>query len=475
MKPLLNHLRIRLVLLYTAIGLGLAVALGAGTYTLVNYYLRVNNDRALTLKMGLQFASLHLPLPIDLYNSMVEAGFVSDSSNPHFLIDPYGNVESENENESNESNEDLQYNETNQVEISELADIVVLSLKIDGTPITGAVVTHSWLPADKNAIASAIVNGSDIRTVKLTDGTPVRLLTYRVPITSEVGVIQVGRSLKPQQAMLNQLLQGIVLLAAVSILLLGVGSWFLAGRSIKPTQLAWERQQTFVANASHELRTPLTLIHAGVEIVQRQTTSAPQKQILGDVISDANYMTKLIENLLLLSRLDAHKLPIEIQPVFLPDLLEEIIRQNERVLTNQQITLQSQVDPLIVLADPVHLKQILLILIDNAARNNHPGGWIKVTAVDKAGKALIEVSDSGTGISPENLTRIFDRFYKVNDKSTQDYRGSGLGLSIAQGLVQAQNGTIEVSSQIGQGTQIRFTLPLAKKGSQPSAKQEEQT
>jgi hypothetical protein len=234
MKPLLNHLRIRLVLLYTAIGLGLALALGAGTYTLVNYYLQVNNDRALTLKMGLQFASLHLPLPIDLFNTLINAGLVSKDAEGNLLLDQFGHVESNSEAESSELS---QYSATDMVEMSELADIVVLSLKIDGTPITGAVVTHSWLPADKEAIASALVNGSDIRTVWLANGTPVRLLTYRVPITSEVGVIQVGRSLKYQQNMMNELLQGMILLAVASILLLGIGSWFLAGRSIKPTQL----------------------------------------------------------------------------------------------------------------------------------------------------------------------------------------------------------------------------------------------
>ncbi|MPM84405.1 Adaptive-response sensory-kinase SasA [bioreactor metagenome] len=284
-----------------------------------------------------------------------------------------------------------------------------------------------------------------------------------MPVTNEVGIIQVGRSLKPQQAMMDELLQGMILIGVVSILLLGLGSWFLAGRSIKPTQLAWERQQTFVANASHELRTPLTLIHAGVEVAQRQSTSEPQKQVLEDVLSDANYMTKLIENLLLLSRLDAHKLPIEIQPVLMPELLDELIRQNERVLSSKEIALSTEGDSLIVLADPVRLKQILLILIDNAARNNHSGGWIKITTSSKLGKAEIEVSDSGDGIAPEHLAKIFDRFYKVTEKSTQDYHGSGLGLSIAQGLVQAQNGTIEVTSKLGEGTQVRFTLPLAKK------------
>jgi len=452
MKPLLNHLRIRLVLLYLAVGIVLAIGISAGTYTLVNYYFRTTNDQALQLKMGLEFATFHLPMPVDLYTALVKAGLVSTGGDSHLLVDP---------NESNETGEGGTI-ALDRVEISEIADIVALPLTIEGTPITGTVVTNSWLPANKDAVAAAIVNGSDYRTITLDDGTPVRLLTYRVPITNQIGIIQVGRSLKSQDAMLNELVKGILLIAAVCILFLGVMSWLIAGRSIKPTQLAWERQQTFVANASHELRSPLTLIHAGIEVAQRGTTAPEQRQLLDDVLTDANYMTRLIENLLLLSRLDAHKLALEAEAILLPEFLTEIVRQNERALVEKQVHIEQAVDPIAVYADPVRLKQILLILIDNAVRNNHPQGWVKISAGAKAGKAWIEVSDSGTGIPAEHLSKIFDRFYKVNDRSTPDYRGSGLGLSIAKGLVEAQGGEITVTSVVGSGTQVKFSLPLAK-------------
>jgi signal transduction histidine kinase len=463
MKPLLNHLRIKLVLLYLIVGIVLALGISAGTYTLVNYYFGANNDAALRLKMGLEFASFHLPMPVDLYQSLVQANLVSQGQDSHLLVNPNDENDNNPSDTPNSSKSDQSGSiSVDRVEISEIADIVALPLTIQGTPITGTVVTNTWLPANKDAIAAAIVNGYDYRTIKLDDGTPVRLLTYRVPIDNQIGIIQVGRSLKNQQTMLNQLVNGILFIAGICLLFLALMSWLLAGRSIKPTQLAWERQQTFVANASHELRAPLTLIHAGVEVAQRGAESQEQRRLLEDVLGDANYMTKLIESLLLLSRLDAHKLPLELQSIYLPELFEEIVRQNERVLVEKQITITHETANISVFADPVRLKQILLIFIDNAVRNNHAQGWVKLSAITKLNRVWIEVSDSGTGIPAEHLNKIFDRFYKVNDRSTPDYRGSGLGLSIAKGLIEAQGGEIHISSEVGKGTTINFSLPLSK-------------
>ena len=468
MKPLLNRLRIQLVLLYLVVGVILALGISAGTYTLVNYYFRSSNDSALRLKMGLEFATFHLPMPVDLYNVLVRANMVSQGSDSHLLVNPdEENNSGTNGTDSGNSQATTPSGDTgtisiDRVEISEIADIVALPLTIKGTPITGTVVTNTWLPANKDAIASAIVNGYDYRTIKLSDGTPVRLLTYRVPIDNEIGVIQVGRSLKNQQNMLNQLVKGILIIGGVFLVFLGVVAWWIAGRSIKPTQLAYERQQTFVANASHELRTPLTLIHAGVEVAQRQSDPVAQHQILNDVLSDADYMTKLIENLLLLSRLDAHKIPLEPETIHLPELFSDLGRQNERALADKGITIQYDCPEISVYADSVRLKQILLVFIDNAIRNNQPQGWIKLSAGTKQNKAWIEVGDSGIGIPNDQLNKIFDRFYKVNDRSTQDYHGSGLGLSIAKGLIEAMGGEIHITSELGKGTQVRFTLPLSK-------------
>jgi signal transduction histidine kinase len=454
MKPLLSKLRIRLVLLYLVVGMILALAIGGGTYGLVNYYLRQINDEALKQKMGLQFASLQLPMPLDLYVALVNGDLIKAGDNPSAVIS--------NNPEYYFESTTLEDDPSERVEVNELADIEVIPLTIEGTPIQGAVVTNSWLPIDKDAIASAIVNNYDFRTIKLVDGTPVRLLTYRIPITNGIGLIQVARSLKAQQQMLNELLNGMIIVGSISIFLLGLAAWISAGRSIKPMQLAWEKQQTFVANASHELRTPLTLIHAGVEVAQRSAVSDGQKQVLDDVLTDANYMTKLIENLLLLSRLDAHRLPLDLQPLYLPTLIEDTVRHSQRAADKSNVTISFEAEPIHVLADETRLKQVLLILVDNAVRNNHPGGWVKIHAKIGKDKAIIEVSDNGAGIPAEHIGKVFDRFYKVNDRSTSDYRGSGLGLSIAHGLVEAHGGEIEMVSQLKEGTTVTFTIPTVK-------------
>jgi signal transduction histidine kinase len=462
MKPLLSHLRVRLLLLYLIVGAILALGISAGAYTLINYYFRASNDAALRLKMGLEFATFRLPMPIELYKSLDQADLISQGSDVDSLNSSSIN-EQATENPNNQTtNSYIPSISVDSVEISEIADIVAIPLTIEGTPITGTIVTNSWLPVNKDAIASAINNGSDYRTIKLSDGTPVRLLTYRVPIKNEIGVIQVARSLKNQQHLLSELVNGILIIAGIFLVFLGLMSWWIAGRSIKPTQLAWERQQTFVANASHELRTPLTLIHAGVEIAQRQSESPKQKQLLQDVLDDANYMTKLIENLLLLSRLDSHKLPLEPQNIELNTFFEEIVRKNNRASVEKDVSILYDKQDISVYADPVRLKQTLLIFIDNAIRSTPPHGFVKLSASKNLSKVWIEVSDNGIGIPEDQLKKIFDRFYKVNDRSTQDYRGSGLGLSIAKGLIEAQSGEIQISSVIQQGTQVRFSLPTPK-------------
>jgi signal transduction histidine kinase len=461
MKPLLNHLRVRLLLLYLIVGAILSLGISAGTYTLVNYYFRVNNDAELRLKMGVEFATFHLPMPVELYRSLADADLVNQGKASVLMLDSDGN-KTENGENSNSLYNYLVTITVDEVETSEIADIVALPLTIKGTPITGTVVTSSWLPANKAAIASALINGSDYRTIKLDNGTQVRLLTYRVPIENEIGVIQVGRSLKSQQNLLQQLMKGILIVAGIFLGFLGMMSWWIAGRSIKPTQLAWEKQETFVANASHELRTPLTLIHAGVEIAQRQSESPEQKQMLQDVLLDAKYMTKLIENLLLLSRIDSHKLPMEPQDIHLPDFFDDIVRQTEHIAAEKHVALKYKPADLYAYADPVWLKQVLLIFLDNAIRNTPADGEVSISSGQEHNEVWIEVKDTGIGIPQDQLEKIFDRFYKVNDRSTQDYRGSGLGLSIAKGLIEVQGGEIHIASELGQGTTIHFSLPVMK-------------
>jgi len=450
---MLKQLRVRLTLLYLFASIVLSLAVGGGTYTLVNYYFRTTNDQALLVKMGLQFAALRIPLPVDLYEAVKQEGLVITNSTPS----------PETEEESNESAEEHSTEDEEGLKENELADIFVNPLTQTGTLITDVSGQYSTSFVDSAAVVAAQKNGYDFRTIKTNSGVPVRLLTYAVPEGEEVKVFQIGRYLSEQQKVLNRLLNTMILLGGVVTIFFGLASWFLAGRTIKPSQLAWDKQHTFIANASHELRAPLTLIHAGVELSLRKAENPEQRELLSDVLSDADYMNKLIEELLLLSRLDTGALKLELQPIDLSTFTTDMLRQVERLAHTQSLTLTQTIVPIQIKADPVRLKQVLLIILDNAIRNTPPGGivGVRVASAEGGGKGLIEIEDNGPGIPADMLDKVFERFFKVDDQSSMDYRGSGLGLSIARSLVEAQNGSIGIVSAPGKGTKVVLSFPLA--------------
>ena len=448
---MLKQLRIRLTLLYLLAAILLALSVGGGTYSLANYYFRTTNDQALWLKMGLQFASLGIPLPVNLYGVVKQEGLVITNPTPTPLR-PYSNGDSfEGSNDDYEHREGLQE--------SELADIYILPLTTSGELVTNAAQTKIET-ADQDAIKAAIRNGYDLRTIKNAEGVSIRLLTYKVPEGEEIQILQLGRYLTTQQRVLQQLLNTMIILGGLVTLLFGLASWFLAGRTIKPSQVAWDKQLTFIANASHELRAPLTLIHAGVELGLRKAESQAQKELLSDVLTDADYMKKLIEDLLLLSRLDSNALKLNFQTLDLSIFTSDILRQAERLAKANKITLIQNLKPLRISADPIRLKQVLLVILDNALRVTPSGGNVIFEVKRHESSSEICVTDTGPGIPPDQLKKIFERFYKINDKSSLEYRGSGLGLSIAKSLVEAQNGNIEIESKVGEGARVTVRFPL---------------
>ncbi len=186
-----------------------------------------------------------------------------------------------------------------------------------------------------------------------------------------------------------------IILGGIETLFIGIAAWVLSGRTIRPTQQAWERQQTFVANASHELRSPLTLIRAGVEVALRGTKTENQVQILSNVLSDTDYMNKLIDDLLLLSRLDAQALKLEIQPIKIVDYFPEIINHLNRMASDRKVIIQSEIQDFEILADPLRLKQIIIIVMDNALHNTPDGEKIVIRGYQKDDKGIISITGLG--------------------------------------------------------------------------------
>jgi signal transduction histidine kinase len=289
----------------------------------------------------------------------------------------------------------------------------------------------------------------------------MRLLTYRTDSDQGPAIIQAGRLLSDQDRVLTQYLTGLLLLGGASVVLLGLGSWWLSGRSLGPTQRAWDQQQAFVSNASHELRTPLTLIKATAEVGLRAHPAPEQRQTLLEVMKEVDYMSRLVDDLLLLSRLDSHRLHLEHTPVDVHPLLADACQQADKLSAEKGVQIRLEPSQGAVLADPVRMRQVLLILLDNALRFTPTGGRISLSAQPHGKWQVIIVSDNGRGIPAKDLPHVFQRFYQAS-RPGEETAGNGLGLSIARGLVEAQGGKIAIESREGAGTRVLISLPAVR-------------
>jgi signal transduction histidine kinase len=343
----------------------------------------------------------------------------------------------------------------------QLNSVFVIPLDTSGQVIRAAngPTFPTLIQVNNEASASALLTGYDVRTTQLGDGSRARLLTYRTAIKGGPELLQVGRLLNEQDRVLRWFLTGVVVLAAISAMLLGLGSWWLSGRALSPAQRAWENQQIFIANASHELRAPLTLVKANAEVGLRLAPPPEQREVLTEILNESDYMNRLVEDLLLLSRLDTHRLKLEREAIAAKELLEEVQRHMSLIAASKSITIKLGETAGTIWGDPVRVRQVILILIDNSLRYTPVGGLISLESHLTGRSVRIVVSDDGVGIPAADLPHIFDRFYQAQRPGEEEARGNGLGLSIAKALVEAQGGEIQIASMPGQGTLVSLQLP----------------
>jgi signal transduction histidine kinase len=456
----LSRLRTRLTLLYILAALALISLLTFATYQVVRLEFQASNDLALRYRLAQQLQWQGFPLPDELASVgvewqqrggvIVEGGAAVEA--PH--------EESEEENEGEDPSLEGSPHDLDSFD-ADLAPLFVLS---SASQVLRPVAVNPNLPLRAPyapAAEAALARGSDVRTIALEDGSLVRLLTYRLPVEGSDQVIQVGRTLADQQRVLDRLLRVLAVLGGVGALVLASGSWWLAGKTIVPAQQAWEKQQAFIANASHELRAPLTLIRASAEVAQRDLPRKDARSpLLADILGEIDHMSTLVDDLLLLSRLDSGRLRVEIQDIRLETLFSEIDRSAGRVAAERQVQLRMAADPALILrGDPTRLRQVILILIDNAFHYTPAGGRVEVRALPFGTQVRIEVQDSGPGIDPADLPHVFERFYRSS--SNESPRGTGLGLAIAKAMVEVQAGTIELANAPAMGTVARISLPAA--------------
>jgi two-component system OmpR family sensor kinase len=228
----------------------------------------------------------------------------------------------------------------------------------------------------------------------------------------------------------------------------------------------FRRQKQFVADASHELRTPLTALRGGLEVLLLGAAGedpAATRRLMQGMYAETGRMQRLIDDLLTLSRLDDGRLTLRRSSIVLADFLAQIADEARHLATGQTIILTTTLPTeQTIQADPDRLKQVLLNLLSNAIKFTPPDGTITLAATRATNGAIqISVHDTGSGIAPDALPHVFDRFFRADAARTRSPlgEGSGLGLPIARGLVVAHGGTLALQSAPGTGTTATVTLP----------------
>jgi two-component system, OmpR family, sensor kinase len=380
---------------------------------------------------------------------------------------------------------------------------------------TGAIVARTTnlgsfqLPVDEDDLQTA-ANGEAWTEIITTDNS--RLFVFNQPIVLRgqlLGVMQLARSMADQDESLGTLRNALLIGSVFVVGMAFVIGWVLSGAALRPiqritdtahvigaqrdfdrrvdyggppdevgqlattfngmldelqgayrqTEQTLQRQRRFVADASHELRTPLTTIRGNLGLLKRRPPIAEEDEhaVLDDMVEETDRLIRLTNDLLVLARSDAGR-SLRRERVPIGPLVDDVCRQAK--LLGEQRTIGCEAVPDVsVMGDQDAIKQVLLILLDNALKYTPASGTITIRAEKTDRVAAIRIADTGPGIAPEDLPHIFERFYQSDESRTGS--GAGLGLAIAQELIEAQQGKIAVESTLGKGSAFTVTLLLA--------------
>jgi heavy metal sensor kinase len=227
-------------------------------------------------------------------------------------------------------------------------------------------------------------------------------------------------------------------------------------------QKGFDAQRRFVGDAAHELKTPLTAMKGHLEVtLQRARSTDEYREAIVANLESVDRLTRLTKSLLTIAKLSGEDSPLDLEPISLETLIQEVVSDLSVLAEDQKITLQAEcgaVPP--ILGDRIQLKQTLVNLLDNAFRHTPEKGTVTIRLGQEDNLVMLSITDTGTGIAPQHLPHVFERFYRADHARDRSSGGTGLGLAIVKEIIEAHGGHVHVQSEVGKGSTFTMTLPL---------------
>jgi signal transduction histidine kinase len=278
------------------------------------------------------------------------------------------------------------------------------------------------------------------------------------------GYLQVAQSFDRLDEYMSSLHLILIFGIPLAMLLIGGASWWLSGLAIQPIYQSYQQIQQFTADAAHELRTPLAVTRIAVESALDVEVIEPETRNNLEIAQRQVYhLTRLAEDLLWLSRLEAKQLPVQFQLCCLNDLVSDLEEELAPLAISNSIDLRLEIlvkQPISVMGDSDRLYRSISNLIHNAIQYTPADGVVTIRLESAERNAIITVQDTGIGIDADDLPHIFDRFYRVQADRSRNTGGTGLGLAIVRAIVHAHHGSIQVDSQLDLGSTFTVSLPI---------------
>jgi signal transduction histidine kinase len=259
-----------------------------------------------------------------------------------------------------------------------------------------------------------------------------------------------------------RLIETFVIGAFAALVLVSILGHYLAELSVRPVEQTYEYMRRFTADAAHELRTPVSVLRVRAEVaVQRERGPEEYRAALEDIGREAEVMGRIVDDLLILARVESGVRPVAEEPVYLDDLVSDAAAAAGVLADTRRVRLKvGDFDEARVTGDAPLLRQMLMILLQNAVKYTAEGGEVTVDVHSRNGSPTVVVADTGIGIAPGDLPHVFERFYR-GEEARGLTEGAGLGLSIARRIVDQHRARISVDSRPGQGTRVTVVFPAA--------------